>query len=141
MTPDPHAPASIARFVAAAGCGVVATVSSDGSPEAALVGMAALEDGTLIFNTPDAARKVENLRANRRVAVVIGTPGDVSVQVEGDASIVEDEERQHYGRAYDHRFPGSRALADGFLVVVVRPSWVRVYDAEQHPAVVREAAW
>ena len=141
MTPDPHDPASIARFVAAAGCGVVATVSPDGSPEAALVGVAALEDGTLIFNTPDAARKVANLRANSRVAVVIGTAGDVSVQVEGDAFIVEDEERQYYGRAYDRRFPGSRALADGFLVIVVRPDWVRVYDAGQRPAVVREARW
>ncbi|MFB7252080.1 pyridoxamine 5'-phosphate oxidase family protein [Microbacterium sp. NPDC056234] len=141
MTPDPHDPASIARFVVATGCGVIATASSDGSPEAALVGLAALEDGTLIFNTPDAARKVENLRALRRVAVVIGTAGNVSVQVEGDATIVEDDERQHYGHAYERRFPGSRALADGFLVVVVRPSWVRVYDAGQHPAVVREADW
>ena len=141
MTPDPHDPASIARFVSAAGCGVVATVSASGSPEAALVGLAASQDGALIFNTPDAARKVDNLRSNHRVAVVIGTPGDVSVQVEGEAFIVEDEERQQHGHTYESRFPGSRAFADGFLVVVVRPDWVRVYDASQRPAVVREATW
>jgi general stress protein 26 len=141
MTPDPHDPASIARFIDDIGRGVVATVSPTGSPEAALVGLAALPDGTLIFNTADAARKVENLRERGRVAVVICVDGDVSVQLEGDAAIVEGTERLRYGHAYDRRFPGSRALADGFLVVVVRPDWVRVYDAGQRPAVVREAGW
>ena len=141
MTPDPPDPASIAGFVDAAGCGVVATVSPDGAPEAALVGLASLEDGTLIFNTRETARKVENLRANRRVAVVIGIEGDVSVQVEGDAAIAEDDGLLLHGQAYQRRFPESRALADGFLVVVVRPDWVRVYDASRSPAVVHEASW
>ncbi|REJ05934.1 pyridoxamine 5'-phosphate oxidase family protein [Microbacterium bovistercoris] len=138
--PDPHDPSSIARFVDAIGCGVVATVSPDGAPEAALVGLAALDDGTLIFNTPDDARKVANLRADARAAVVVSA-GDVSVQAEGSATIAEDAERERIGGAYEGRFPGSRAFADGFLVVAVRPDWVRVYDARPRPAVVAEAVW
>ncbi|MFE6736971.1 pyridoxamine 5'-phosphate oxidase family protein [Microbacterium sp. NPDC057650] len=137
---DPHDPASIARFVDGIGFGVVATVSREGAPEAALVGLAAADDGTLIFNTPNAARKVDNLRANARVAVVV-SEGDVSVQLEGVATVSAGAERDRYGRAYEHRFPGSRAFADGFLVVVVRPDWVRVYDAGSRPAQVAEAAW
>jgi general stress protein 26 len=139
-TPDPHDPASIARFVDGVGCGVVATVAAGGAPEAALVGLAALDDGTLIFNTPDAARKVDNLRAAPRVAVVV-TREDVSVQLEGSATLVEGAELDRYGHAYAHRFPGSRAFADGFLVVAVRPDWVRVYDAGIRPAQVVEAVW
>ncbi|UJP10407.1 pyridoxamine 5'-phosphate oxidase family protein [Microbacterium sp. KUDC0406] len=138
--PDPHDPASIARFADGIGCGVVATVSPAGGPEAALVGLAALEDGTLIFNTPDAARKVDNLRTNDRVAVVVSA-GDVSVQAEGSAIIATGAQRERYGSAYERRFPGSRAFADGFLVVAVHPSWVRVYDAGIRPAAVAEADW
>ncbi|MFE6997475.1 pyridoxamine 5'-phosphate oxidase family protein [Microbacterium sp. NPDC057659] len=137
--PDPHDPASIARFVDGIGCGVVATVSPDGAPEAALVGLAALDDGTLIFNTPDAARKVDNLRTTPRVAVVV-TREDVSVQFEGSATITAGAERDRLGRAYERRFPGSRAFADGFLLVAVSPDWVRVYDAGVRPAQVAEAA-
>ncbi|MFC4139759.1 MULTISPECIES: pyridoxamine 5'-phosphate oxidase family protein [unclassified Microbacterium] len=138
--PVPHDPASIAAFVDGIGCGVVATVSPGGAPEAALVGLAALEDGTLIFNTPDAARKVDNLRTSPRVAVVV-SQDDVSLQIEGAATITAGAERDRYGRAYERRFPGSRAFADGFLVVAVRPDWVRVYDAGMRPAHVAEAAW
>lgn len=137
---DPHDPSSIARFVERIGCGVVATVSPVGAPEAAFVGLAALDDGTLVFNTPDAARKVDNLRASPRVAIVV-SEGDVSVQLEGAATVTTGAERDRYGSIYERRFPGSRAFADGFLVVAVHPDWVRVYDAGSRPAKVAEATW
>lgn len=141
MTIDPSAPLSLASFVRQEQHGVVATVSSDSAPEAALVGLAALDDGTLIFDSPAGYRKIRNLAANDRVAVVIGTDGDVSVQVEGTASVAVGEELQRLGAAYVAQFPGSRALADGFAVVGIRPSWVRVYDASTTAATVTEASW
>ncbi|WP_353113885.1 pyridoxamine 5'-phosphate oxidase family protein [Microbacterium sp.] len=141
MAPDPHRPASLAAFVRAEGRGVVATVSPDGAPEAALVGLTARDDGTLIFDSPETFRKIANLRADDRVAVVIGTGGDVSVQVEGTALVVEGEERVALAAEYETRFPGSRALTDGFAVVAVRPAWVRVYDASSPAPEVAEARW
>lgn len=138
---EPSDAAAFATFVRAHGRGVVATVAASGAPEAALVGIAALDDGTLIFDTTDDSRKVHNLRRDNRVAVVIGTTGDVSVQIEGVATIATGAARERHGAAYNAQFPGSRALDPGFAVIVVRPDWVRVYDASTHPAVVTEARW
>ncbi|WP_349425628.1 pyridoxamine 5'-phosphate oxidase family protein [Microbacterium sp. LWS13-1.2] len=141
MTFDPRDTAAFAAFVRAQGRAVVATVAPSGVPEAALVGMAALDDGTLIFDASDDSRKIHNLRENGRVAVVAGTDGDVTVQVEGVATIASDTSREFHGAAYNEQFAGSRALDQGFAVVVVRPDWVRVYDASARPAVVTEARW
>ena len=138
---EPDDTAAFAAFVRAHGRGVVATASVSGAPEAALVGIAALDDGTLIFDTYADSRKAANLRHDERVAIVVGTDADVSVQIEGTATITVGEEREQRGAAYNAQFPGARALDPDFAVVVVRPEWVRVYDASAQPAVVTEARW
>jgi hypothetical protein len=113
--------------------GVLATTAPDGAPEAALVGIAALDDGTLIVNAPATARKVAHLRANPRVALVIGA-GDVrSLQIEGSAQLLEGDDRAGPGAAYDAQLPGSRSLAEGFVVIVIRPKWMRDYDVSREP--------
>lgn len=141
MTFDPSDTAAFAAFVRAQGRAVIATVTPSGAPEAALVGMAALDDGTLIFDASDDSRKVHNLRERGRVAVVVGTEGDVTVQIEGVATVASGASRERHGAAYNAQFPGSRALDQGFAVVVVQPEWVRVYDASVQPAAVTEARW
>ncbi|GAA5085347.1 pyridoxamine 5'-phosphate oxidase family protein [Microbacterium yannicii] len=141
MSFDPRDTAAFADFVRRQGRAVVATVAQSGAPEAALVGVAALDDGTLIFDTRDDSRKIHNLGRNGRVAIVVGTEGDVTVQVEGVATIASGASRDRHGTAYNEQFPGSRALDQGFAVVVVQPEWVRVYDASARPAVVTEANW
>lgn len=141
MSPDPHDPASIANFVRRQERAIVATVSRSRHPEAALVGIAALDDGRLIFDAPISTRKIDNLRGDEHVAVVVGTTGEVSIQLEGTAFIAEGADRQLYGAEYNAQFPGSRALHPEFAVVVIRPNWVRVYDTSTTPAHVREARW
>jgi general stress protein 26 len=141
MTFDPSDRAALAAFVREQAAGVIATVSPAGAPEAALVGIAALDGGTLIFDTAVDSRKIAQLRHESRIALVVGTGGDVSVQIEGVAEIAEGSSRDQYGAAYNAQFPGSRALEPDFAVVVVRPGWVRVYDASVHPASVAEARW
>ncbi|MFC8680668.1 pyridoxamine 5'-phosphate oxidase family protein [Microbacterium ureisolvens] len=141
MNFDPAEPAALARFVRRHGRGVVATVSPSGAPEAALVGIAALDDGTLIFDSHADARKVRNLADDGRVAVVVGTDGDVSAQIEGVAAITAGEDRERYGTAYNAQFPGSRALDPHFAVIAIRPVWVRVYDASAREADIAEASW
>lgn len=141
MAFDPRDIAAFVAFARAEAQGVVATVSPSGAPEAALVGIAALDDGTLVFDTPVGSRKAENLRHDHRIALVIGTDAAVSVQIDGFATIVHGSLREEYGRAYDEQFPGSHALDPNFAVVVVRPAWVRVYDASTTRAQVTEARW
>lgn len=119
----------------------MATSGVDGRPEAALVGIAALDDGTLIFDSRADARKVGNIRRTPEVAVVVGLGHDVSIQIEGIASLSSGAERLTYGAAYNARFPGSRALDDDFAVLTIGVRWVRVYDASTHPARVAEAVW
>ena len=138
---DPGDVAAFTAFVRAQGQGVVATVSPSGAPEAALVGLAALDDGTLVFDTHAGSRKAENLRHDHRIAVVVGTVGELSVQIEGFAAIAHGAHRERYGAAYAAQFPGSHALDPDFAVVAIRPSWVRVYDASVTPARVSEARW
>jgi len=50
--------------------GVVATVGPDGAPQAALVDFAVTDDGHLVFDSASDARKIDNIRADARVAVV-----------------------------------------------------------------------
>ncbi|GAA3110357.1 pyridoxine/pyridoxamine 5'-phosphate oxidase [Kribbella aluminosa] len=125
-------------FVRKAREGVVATVDADGSPEAALVGMAVTDAGDVLFDTYTATRKVDNIRVHERVALVIGWDDGVSVQVEGSAEILSGAERDACGTAYLEQFPGSRALVDGFSLVRVVPNWLRHYDARTDPAAVTE---
>ena len=141
MSFDPSDSAAFVAFVRRQRRAVVATVAPSGVPEAALVGVAALADGTLIYDTAGDSRKIQNLSQNGRVAVVIGTDGDVTVQVEGVATIASGASRERHGAAYKEQFPGSRALDQDVAVVVVRPEWVRVYDASARPAVITEARW
>ena len=131
----------MAAFVRSCGLAVVATIDSGQRPEAALVGIAALDDGTLIFDTEHESRKVDNLRHNACVAVVVGWNDAISLQIEGVAEITTGADRQDYASAYDAQLPGSRALDPDVDVVVIRPTWVRVYDTTTHPPLVRESRW
>ncbi len=141
MSLDPQDPADIAAFVRQEGRAIVATVTPDGEPEAALVGIAALDDGTLIFNVLPWARKLVNIKANRRVAVVAGTVGPVSVQFEGPAVITEGDSAERYAAEFERLMPGTKSRYEGYEVVVVRPDWLRVYDVSHKPPLVVEARW
>lgn len=141
MSLDPQDRAGIAAFVRQEGRAIVATVTPEGEPEAALVGITALDDGTLIFNVLPWARKLVNLRANTRVAVVVGTVGPVSVQFEGSAVVTEGESAGRYAEEFERLMPGSKSRYEGYEVVVVRPDWLRVYDVSHKPPLVVEASW
>jgi pyridoxine/pyridoxamine 5'-phosphate oxidase len=109
--------------------GVVSTVSPSGAPEAALVGIAVSDDLELVFDTLSTTRKVANLRANPRVAIVVGGWGDreITAQLEGIADeAVDDRLRDVYYAAY----PDGRARASwaNLILVRVRVTWARYSD-------------
>lgn len=128
-------------FVEAQEFAVIATVSSAGKPEAALVHVVVTADGELIIDSHVGSRKVANLSAHPPVALVIGWEAGVSYQIEGDARVVSGDERARYAARYTERFPDSNATDPTIDVTVVRPNWVRKCDAAAYPAVMVEASW
>jgi pyridoxine/pyridoxamine 5'-phosphate oxidase len=118
---------------------VVSTVSPSGAPESALVGFAVSDELELVFDTVTTSRKVHNLRANPRVAVVIGGwGGEQTAQLEGIADeLADDRLREVYYAAYpDGR---ERAVAWNDLVYVrVRVTWARYSDFDARPPLIVE---
>ncbi len=129
------------EFARAAPLAVLATASSAGKPEAALLGIATSDAGELIVDIPGSARKLANIERNNQVAMVIGCRDDMSIQVEGHIRIVTGDERHAYERIYLAQFPGSRVTEPAFVVAVVTPEWVRRYDATSTPARMAHADW
>jgi pyridoxine/pyridoxamine 5'-phosphate oxidase len=141
MSLDPQNRAEIAAFVREEGRAVVATVTSAGEPEAALVDIAVDDEGAFFFTARNIARKLDNLRANPKAAMVIGTTSDVSLQLEGPAHVAEGEEKAYLVDAFMAQYPTSRAEHEDFEMVVIRPNWVRHYDASTRPPTVAEVNW
>ncbi|PJI93390.1 pyridoxamine 5'-phosphate oxidase family protein [Luteimicrobium subarcticum] len=65
-------PLDLVGFVRANPRAVLTTVAVDGSPQAALLDVAVTDDGELVLDSLADARKVTNLRAEPRVALVVG---------------------------------------------------------------------
>ncbi|MFT3691723.1 MAG: pyridoxamine 5'-phosphate oxidase family protein [Kofleriaceae bacterium] len=113
--------------------GVVASVSADGSPQAATVGLAISDDLEIVFDTDNGTRKLANITREPRVAVVVGAD-EVTVQIEGVADVVADDRlREVYFAAWpDGR---ERAKSPTITHVRIRPTWVRVSDYSNGPVI------
>jgi pyridoxine/pyridoxamine 5'-phosphate oxidase len=134
-------PAEFVTFVRTARLAVVATTSPEGTPEAALVEIAVTDDGALLFDTKSGTRKVANISHQPRVAIVVGWNDSVSVQVEGPAEILAGTDRTDAAAVFESQFPGSRALADGFALIRVKPDWLCYYDARPESFEIEGGAW
>lgn len=119
---------------------VVATVASDGQPQAAVVGIATSDALEIIFDTVSASRKFENLSFEPRVAVVVGWDAFVTVQIDGDADFPVGDELERIRACYFVPYPDGRARLSwpGITHVRVRPRWLRYSDFTQHPPTVIE---
>jgi len=109
--------------------GVVSTVHADGTPQAALVGLAVSDRLEIVFDTLMTTRKCQNLRQRADVAVVFVS--DVcTVQVEGRADEPAGDELTRLRAAYLAQFPdGVERLAwPGITHVRVTPRWLRISD-------------
>jgi general stress protein 26 len=118
------------KFLDAEKLGVLATARSDGSPEAALMGVVATEELELIFDTVKSSRKYPNLKSNPRVAFVIGCTSEITVQYEGIAEELEGEALAKYKKIYFAKFTDgpARECWPGIVYFAVRPRWVRYCD-------------
>jgi pyridoxine/pyridoxamine 5'-phosphate oxidase len=123
--------AELVAFLRTHRVAVVSTVAPSGAPESALVGFAVSDELELVFDTLSTTRKVANLRADPRVAIVIGGWGEheITAQLEGIADErVDDKLRDVYYAAYpDGR---ERAAWKDLIYVRVRVTWARYSDFE-----------
>jgi uncharacterized pyridoxamine 5'-phosphate oxidase family protein len=118
------------RFMDSERLGVLTTATNSGQPEAALMGFAVTPELEIIFDTVRSSRKYPNLKANPRVAWVVGCTTKVTVQYEGEAEELEGAALAKYKPIYFKKFPDGPARENwaGMAYFVVRPKWVRYCD-------------
>jgi uncharacterized protein YhbP (UPF0306 family) len=122
---------------------VQASVSAMDEPQAAVVGAVVTDRFELFFDTLDTTRKLRNLRANARIAFVIGgvTQGEEqTVQYEGVADEPHGSELEALKALYFDGFPDGRERQTwpGLVYVRARPTWIRFSDFQQRPPLVVE---
>jgi hypothetical protein len=137
--------ADVLKFLRANRLAVQASRGADGTTQAALVGFGVSDELEIVFDTLDTTRKVANLRASPRVALVIGgwSAGDErTVQYEGVADEPTGDELERLKRVYFAAWPDgpTRARWPGLVYVRVRPTWIRYSDFHQAPPVIVEFA-
>lgn len=119
---------------------VVATVSSDRAPEAALVEIAVTPDLEVIFDTIDFTRKCTNLRADPRIAIVLGgSEHRTTLQIEGVADEPEGFELERVKEVFFAGCPYGREREGwpGLTYFRVRPTWLR-YSNYENPRRIAE---
>jgi hypothetical protein len=117
---------------------VQASVSPATTAQAAVVGIAVSDALEIVFDSLDTSRKIQNLRRNPAIALVIAgsPPGDErTVQYEGLADEPTGPELERVKEVYYARFPDGRQRLgwSGLVYVRVRPSWIRYSDFSKDP--------
>ncbi len=131
---------TIYEFMKQRRLGVVSSISADGEPQSALVGIAVTPQLEIVFDTVKTSRKYRNLVANAACSFVIGWDGEETVQLEGKASQPAGAELERYQAIYFSVWPDGPARLSwpGIAYFVVTPTWIRYSDYERDPAVIEE---
>jgi hypothetical protein len=115
--------AELFAFISGCNLGVLGSVSPEGVPQSALVGIAVTEKLEIVFDTLNTTRKFRNLAGHHRASFVIGWAGEKTVQFEGDAFLPEGEELERYKKIYFGTWLDGPARQSwpGLVYFVVRP--------------------
>jgi pyridoxine/pyridoxamine 5'-phosphate oxidase len=111
--------------------GVVASVSPEGKPQSAVVGIAVTDDLEILFDTLTTTRKIRNLRRARSVSMVVGWDRDeITVQIDGIADEPHGAELARLKETYFASHPGGREREGwpNITWVRIRPQWLRYSD-------------
>jgi uncharacterized pyridoxamine 5'-phosphate oxidase family protein len=126
------------KFISSHRYAVLSTVSSDGNPEAALVGFAVSPDLRLIIDTVRTSRKFTNLSANRTVALVIGWENEQTLQYEGRVVFQAGKEFSKMLELYLKAFPDAKKREKYWKDLahfIVVPEWIRYSDFNEPPSI------
>jgi hypothetical protein len=105
-----------------------------------VVGFAVSDELEIVFDTTEDTRKYRNLRADPRIALVIGWDHEVTAQIEGVADFPSGTELERIRECYFVAYPdGRQRLAwPGITHVRIRPTWVRYSDFTTDPPLIVE---
>ncbi len=114
--------------------GVVSSLGDDGAPQAAVVGLALGDDGSIVFDTLGTSRKAKNLRRDGRCAVVIWD-GERTLQIEGVAVEPTGAARERALETYFRVFPDGRERLSWPHIThfAITPHWARDSDYDAVP--------
>jgi pyridoxine/pyridoxamine 5'-phosphate oxidase len=117
---------------------VQATNSTNGAPQAAVIGVATTDALELVFDTSVTSRKLRNLRRDSRIALVIGWDDEQTVQLEGVADEPQGAELARLKGVYFAAFPdgSERESWPDITYVRVRLRWARYSDFRPRGGVV-----
>jgi pyridoxine/pyridoxamine 5'-phosphate oxidase len=133
-------PAEIYGFLREHRLAVMSTLGPAASPQAAVIGIVVTEALDIIFDTFTTSRKYANLRADPRVALVIGWDLGQTVQIEGKAEVLSGPELDACKPDYFAMWPDGRDREHrpDIAYVRVRPRWLRYSDYSTTPPRVEE---
>ncbi|MFT8396416.1 pyridoxamine 5'-phosphate oxidase family protein [Propionibacterium sp.] len=123
-------------YVRNAGQAVISTIDAVRGPEAALVSLVVKDNGDICFHSDPHTRKVANLEADPRIALLIGWSDRTCLQVEGVADILTGAERKEFVALFEAK--SGHPVADELKLIRTKPSWVRHCDARTMPAKMTE---
>jgi hypothetical protein len=118
---------------------VVGSLAADGTPQAALVGIAVTDDLQVVFDTVSTSRKHGNLLRDGRASVTFSGPGEQTLQMEGNAAPASttDAGDAIYLSAYYQAWPDGRDRAKWANIAYWRivPRWMRYSDYDRGPLI------
>ncbi|HSY36054.1 MAG TPA: pyridoxamine 5'-phosphate oxidase family protein [Acidobacteriaceae bacterium] len=134
-------PSDLYTFITAKPYAVLSTLAANGTPQSALVGIAATPDLEIIFDTLTTTRKYANLLANPTCSLVIGWDNEQTLQYEGTAFFPSGPDLSRYQALYFGRWPDGPARLSwpGLVHIVIRPTWLRYSDFNQQPPMIKES--
>lgn len=114
---------------------VLSTVNKEGNPQSAVLEFGETNDFEIIIDTLKTSRKYRNIIENPNVSLVIGWDEDITVQYEGVASELEEDEKEEYQEIYWKKNPKAKKWAkeEGIVYFKITPKWLRFSDLNVHP--------
>jgi ribonuclease HI len=120
----------ILNFIKKEQFAVISTVNVNGSPESALVAFSQTDDPFIILGTNVSTRKVDNLRTNKQVAIVFGFKPPISVQINGEAEILLNQEAEPYIKKHLKKYPQAIKYAHNPDQVWIRVKLLRMQHVD-----------
>ena len=135
--------ADLLQFLRARRYAVQSSVSSEGAPQAAVIGIAVSDDFEIVFDTIETTRKARNLRRDERIALVFGSlesDAAQTVQYEGRVDEPTGADRERLIELYLSVFPDGRERQawPGLIYFTARMAWLRYSDFRCDPPEILE---
>lgn len=126
---------TLLQFLRSRTLAVLSTASLTGTTESAVMATTIMDNFTILMNTESNTRKVPNILSNPHVSLIIGgLNNDPSVQIDGLAKILDNQESQ---TAKTYMLTVHPELKDYFAenskFIAVTPIWSRYSDFAVNP--------